>query len=78
MTARINRSSTPANGPEIARPIGTLTLPPSIDLALLDYLTQAFAVRLSPSFTERDYDRMLGHQQVIEHLKSIYDQQDGG
>lgn len=75
MSARIRRAETGKGEqklPLMASPSGGHIPYPTIDKALLDYLRTQFTVRLSSELTLRDYDRMAGNQEVIEHLEALY------
>ena len=48
---------------------------PVVDAELVDYLIRAFPVTLSPDYDIRNYDRMLGAQDVIRHLRMLWEDQ---
>ena len=48
---------------------------PAVDAELVDYLIKAFPVTLSPDYDLRNYDRMLGAQDVIRHLRMLWEDQ---
>lgn len=48
---------------------------PYVDQPLLAYLIEQFPVRVSEHLDLRDYDRMAGQQQIIEHLRTLFDNQ---
>lgn len=50
-------------------------LPPKVDEELVRYLKQSFQVTLSRDATLRDYDRMLGAQELIQHLEGLVKEQ---
>lgn len=50
-------------------------LPPKVDEALVHYLKQFFPVTLSRDAALRDYDRMLGAQELIQHLEGLVKEQ---
>ena len=79
-SARLNRTpaSSPAGGGidfPVSAPRRTDVRVPEIDEDLITYLQATFRVSLAPDFSLRDYDRMLGAQQVIEHLKGLWEEQ---
>lgn len=58
-------------------PQGALRLPPYVDPALLDYLRHTFPVVVGATLDLRAYDRMVGQQAIIAHLKGVIDEQQG-
>lgn len=75
-SARLNRRiSLDDPSPNVNPPNSKLTLGdipiPAVDDALIEYLETAFAPVLSHEKDLRDYDRMLGHKEVIEHLRAL-------
>lgn len=80
LSARLNRNpaSSQAGGGQtfpVMAPSNVKVRVPEIDKDLIAYLQAIFPVSLSPEYSLRDYDRMLGAQQVIEHLKSLWEAQ---
>lgn len=44
---------------------------PEVSHELIDHLVKVYPVQVAEHHTIRDYDVMLGQQQVINHLKSL-------
>jgi hypothetical protein len=42
---------------------------------MIEYLRNQFPIKMSREHTERDYDVILGHQEVIRHLEALYAEQ---
>lgn len=50
--------------------------PPEVNEVLIDYLQQVFPNRLPPLNTDdRKLGALIGQQEVIEHLRSLSEQQ---
>jgi hypothetical protein len=50
--------------------------PPMVDESLVEYLQQVFPNRLPPlDTTDRKLGALIGQQEVIEHLRSLSEQQ---
>jgi len=84
--ARINRGRFPfeetPTGPDLRpkqeirlRSTSTGNPPPPVEQSLIDYLMRTYPLTVSLSHTLRDYDRMAGIQEVIEHLQAVHDEQ---
>lgn len=80
--ARLNRNPRTSDGPggitvhegqPIMTPTGLKT--PHISKELLQHLGEIFPIKASKDFALRDYDRIVGHQEVIQHLQALYAQQ---
>jgi hypothetical protein len=48
---------------------------PPVEQSLIDYLRKTYPVSVSLSHTLRDYDRMAGIQEVLDHLQALHDEQ---
>lgn len=48
---------------------------PNIEPELITYLRRRFPISLAPQNSLRDYDMMLGRQQVVEHLEALWEAQ---
>lgn len=57
--------------------VHTLRLPPYVDPALVDYLLHVYKVHVRADYTLREYDRQVGHSEVITHLQQIVNDQKG-
>lgn len=44
---------------------------PYIDPALLTHLRGVFAPKVSAEYSIRDYDRQVGHSEIIEHIARL-------
>lgn len=76
MSARLNRNPVSTDTGGVPAPVMQPSIRvPVVDKELLDYLLAAFPVSLSEEKSLRDYDRMLGSQQVIQHLKALWKEQ---
>jgi hypothetical protein len=49
--------------------------PPPVEQSLIDYLRKTYPVSVTLSHTLRDYDRMAGIQEVLDHLQTLHDEQ---
>lgn len=45
---------------------------PPIEKTLLEHLERTFKVTVRKDFDLRDYDRQVGQQEVIAHLRALY------
>jgi hypothetical protein len=73
--SRNSCNNVPGNlGAGIKSPLETHQLP-AVGAELVDYLIRAFPVTLSPDYDLRNYDRMLGAQDVIRHLRMLWEDQ---
>jgi hypothetical protein len=53
---------------------GKLSIP-LVPWDMIEYLRNQFPMKMSRDHTERDYDAILGHQEVIQHLEALYAEQ---
>jgi hypothetical protein len=51
---------------------------PFVSEELLRHLGDIFPIKLSKDFTQRDYDRQVGQQEIIAHLNKLFDDQQSG
>jgi hypothetical protein len=51
--------------------------PPRIDPEVIDYLLSRFPIMVSSGMNLREYDEMVGQQQVIAHLDELRKSQEG-
>jgi hypothetical protein len=84
---RLNRGLPALSGgeapvqPEIKLHLKPSTPPhrvPHIDAELIEHLSRIFQVHLAPAYDIRVYDTMLGHKQVLDYLKTAWEQQQKG
>lgn len=77
-SARLSRGGSPratSQGGGIKSPSEPDAHYPPVDEALILYLKERFAPKVNKHFIISDYDRQVGHQEVIEHLEAIFDLQ---
>ena len=82
VSARLDRAAATAEGAVVTHHTvitpgqrgGRLSIPP-VSWDMVEYLRNQFPIRLSRDHTERDYDAILGHQEVIQHLEALYAEQ---
>lgn len=53
----------------------TSQIQPQVPPELVPYLERVFAPAVSRGRELRDYDRMVGHQEVLDHLRALVEQQ---
>lgn len=76
-SARIKRGGAPESIPlsGVGRPLTAHGGLPYVDDELLRHLQQTFKVSVAEHYTLRDYDLMVGQQQVIAHLRTLWEAQ---
>jgi hypothetical protein len=82
LSARLQRTSPSlqgaGNGPKIPKgPLSSTDIKiPYIEADVITHLKHVFQPHVAPDYTLRQYDRQVGHTQVIEYLERLYREQE--